>query len=89
MVPISTLIGLPPPRPALDGARPADFWPVSPVWPGAVAAVVSSMADSTHERARASSSRLTVSGIITSITGVPPAATRSAAASISALTCML
>ena len=46
------------------------------------------MASSTHDRASASSSRVTVSGIMTSTLGLPPAATRSAAASIRARTCM-
>ena len=50
--------------------------------------VASLTASSTQPLARASSSRLTVSGIMISTTGRPPAATRSAAASIRALTCM-
>ena len=45
-------------------------------------------AASTHDRASAISSRVTVSGIMISTMGCPPAATRSRAASISARTCM-
>ena len=51
-------------------------------------AVAAATASSTQPRARPSSSRLTVSGIMISTTGVPPAVTRSAAASIRARTCM-
>ena len=42
----------------------------------------------TQDRANASSSRVTVSGIITSTIGLPPLAAHSAAASMSACTCM-
>ena len=51
-------------------------------------ATVDSTAASTHERARAISSRDTVRGIMISTTGWPPASTRSRAASINARTCM-
>ena len=51
-------------------------------------AATSATASSTHWRARASSWRLTVRGIMISTTGCPPSATRWRAASISARTCM-
>ena len=50
--------------------------------------VASAIPLTTHERARAISSRVTVSGIMTSTMGLPPLAARSAAASMSACTCM-
>ncbi len=46
------------------------------------------MASVTQPRASTISSRLTVSGIMISITGLPPALARSSAASMSARTCM-
>ncbi len=57
-------------------------------FPGAAPAWAASMADSTHERASASSSLDTVRGIMISTIGWPPAATRSRAASMRARTCM-
>ena len=50
--------------------------------------VASAIPFTTQERANANSSRVTVSGIMTSTIGLPPLATRSAAASINACTCI-
>ena len=55
----------------------------------ALAAVAASaMASSVQPRAKPSSSRVTVSGIMISTIGLPPFLVRSAAASIRARTCM-
>ena len=56
--------------------------------PSPAAARVSDTACSTHDRASAISCLVTVRGIMISMTGVPPLATRSRAASIRARTCM-
>ena len=55
---------------------------------GARSLLTSATASSTQPRASASSSRVTVSGIMISTIGCPPSATRWRAASIRARTCM-
>ena len=55
---------------------------------GAGSLLTSATASSTQPRASASSSRVTVRGIMISTMGCPPSATRWRAASISARTCM-